>query len=131
MPTRSARDMLPASHGALLAALLGALLAGGCASFEGLAPKAVRTDAAGLAASRSLAGARLSPAAWPSAAWWQRFGDPQLDALIGEALAGNPGTRGARARIDKAVALAASSGAALAPQASAGVDLTQIGRAHV
>jgi NodT family efflux transporter outer membrane factor (OMF) lipoprotein len=108
-----------------LASLLAALLAAACASFDGLAPKAVGTDAAGLAASRSLAGARLSPAAWPSAAWWQRFGDSQLDALIDEALAGNPGVGSARARIDRAVALAASSGAALAPQASAGADLTR------
>ncbi|MFH1045267.1 MAG: efflux transporter outer membrane subunit [Pseudomonadota bacterium] len=108
-----------------LGALLGALLAGGCASFDGLAPKAVGTDAAALAASRSLAGARLSPADWPTAAWWQRFGDPQLDALIGEALAGNPGMGSARARIDKAVAFAAGSGAALAPQAGAGADLTR------
>ena len=110
---------------ALFAALLGAVLAGGCASFDGLAPKSVGTDAAALAASRSLAGVRLSPAAWPTAAWWQRFGDPQLDALIGEALAGTPGTASARARIDRAAALAAASGAALAPQASAGADLTR------
>jgi NodT family efflux transporter outer membrane factor (OMF) lipoprotein len=117
--------MVTASLRVPLAALLGALLAGGCASFDGLAPKAVGTDAAGLAASRSLAGAKLSPAAWPSAAWWQRFGDPQLDALISEALAGSPGMGSARARIDRAVALAASTGAALAPQASAGADLTR------
>ena len=106
-----------------LAVPLVVVLAAGCASFDGLAPKAVRTDPAVLAASHSLAGAKLSPAAWPSAAWWRRFGDPQLDALIGEALAGNPGMGSARARVDRAVALAAVSGAALAPQASAGADL--------
>jgi len=108
-----------------LASLLAALLTAACASFDGLAPKAVQADAAGLAASQSLAGARLSSAAWPSSAWWQRFGDPQLDALIAEALAGSPGMGSARARIDKAVALAASSGAALAPQASASADVTR------
>jgi hypothetical protein len=68
--TRHRQDMMQSALRAPLAALLGALLAGGCASFDGLAPKAVGTDAAGLAASRSLAGARLSPAAWPTAAWW-------------------------------------------------------------
>jgi NodT family efflux transporter outer membrane factor (OMF) lipoprotein len=125
MLTRHRKDMVQSGLRAPLAALLGALLAGGCASFDGLAPKSVKADAAALAASRSLAGARLSPAAWPSAAWWQRFGDPQLDALIAEALAGNPGVGSALARIDKAVALAASSGAALAPQASAGADVTR------
>ena len=108
-----------------LASLLAAVLATACASFDGLAPKAVQADAAALAARQSLAGARLSPAAWPSAAWWQRFGDPQLDALIAEALAGNPGMGSARSRIDRAVALAAGAGAALAPQASASADITR------
>ena len=61
--------MVAASFRTPLTALLGALLAGGCASFDGLAPKAVQADAAGLAASHSLAGARLSPAAWPTAEW--------------------------------------------------------------
>jgi NodT family efflux transporter outer membrane factor (OMF) lipoprotein len=108
-----------------LACVLAALLSAACASFDGLAPKSVLTDDAALASNRTLAGTKLSPAAWPTAAWWQRFGDPQLDALIDEALAGNPGMGSARARIDKAVALAASSGAALAPQASAGADVTR------
>ncbi len=108
-----------------IAPLAAALLAAGCASFDGLAPKAVRTDASTLAASNSLSGANASTAAWPAANWWQRFGDPQLDLLIAEALAGNPGVGGARARIDKAIALAASSGAALAPQANASAELTR------
>lgn len=117
--------MVLASVRVALAALLGAVLAGGCANFKGLAPRAARTDAAALAASRALADAKLSPAAWPTAAWWQRFGDPQLDALITEALAGNPGVASARSRIDRAAALAASFGAALAPQGSAGADVTR------
>lgn len=125
MLTRHRRDMVQSGLRVPLASLLAALLTAACANFDGLAPKAVQADAARLAASRSLAGARLSPAAWPTAEWWQRFGDPQLDALIAEALAGNPGVGSARARIDKAVALAASSGAALAPQASAGADVTR------
>ena len=128
MRSRQKPSIVPGSSRAALAALLGALLAGGCASFDGLAPKALATDPAALAASGALAGARLSPAAWPTAAWWQRFGDPQLDALIAEALAGNPGTASARARIDKAVALAAISGAALSPQIGAGAD---VARQHI
>ena len=118
---QSALRILHLRHASVLAALLTAA----CASFDGLTPKSVQTDAAALAANRSLAGATLSPAAWPSSAWWERFGDPQLDALIAAALAGNPGMGSARARIDKAVALAASSGAALAPQASASADVTR------
>ena len=114
----------PPLHAAI-STLTAALLAAGCASFDGLATKAVRTDAAELSADKSLAEANVSAAAWPAANWWQRFGDPQLDALIAEALAGNPGVGAARARIDRAVALAAISGAALAPQANAGVNVTR------
>ena len=111
---------------AALAALVGtALLAAGCASFDGLAPKARRTDAATLATRASLADAKLTAATWPAADWWRRFGDPQLDALIDEALAGNPGMTSARARIDRALALAANYGAALAPQANAGVNVVR------
>jgi NodT family efflux transporter outer membrane factor (OMF) lipoprotein len=122
---RHREDMVQPGLRAPLALLLAASLAAGCASFDGLAPKAVQADPAALAASRSVSGTELSPAAWPTAAWWQRFGDPQLDALIAEALAGNPGMASARARIDKAVALAASSGAALAPQADAVASVTR------
>jgi NodT family efflux transporter outer membrane factor (OMF) lipoprotein len=114
----------PRLHAAI-STLAAALLAAGCASFDGLATKAVRTDAAELSADKSLAEANVFAAAWPAANWWRRFGDPQLDALIAEALAGNPGVGAARARIDRAVALAAISGAALAPQANAGVNVTR------
>ncbi|MGP1677426.1 MAG: efflux transporter outer membrane subunit [Burkholderiales bacterium] len=118
------RARLRAPLACALASLAAALLAAGCASSDGLATKAVRIDPAALAANTTLGDAKLSAAAWPAANWWQRFGDPQLGALIEEALAGNPGMGSARARIDKTVALAASAGAALAPQANAGADLT-------
>ena len=108
-----------------VAALAACLLAAGCASFDGLRPRSARTDAAALAAGKSLSEASRPAAAWPAADWWRRFGDPQLDALIDETLAGNPGLGGARARIDKAAALAAGYGAALAPQATAGATLTR------
>lgn len=124
MRARQMQTSSPAAQRARLTALLAAVLAG-CASFDGLAPKSVVADPAALAASGTLAGAKLSPADWPSAAWWQRFGDPQLDALIAEALVGNPGMGSARARIDKAAALAAVSGAALSPQLDAGAAITR------
>ncbi len=107
-----------------IAILAAALLAAGCASFDGLAPRAVRTDPASLAAKTSLATVNPS-AAWPAADWWRRFGDPQLNALIAEALAGNPGMSSARARIERARAFAASYGATLAPQANAGANVTR------
>ncbi len=110
---------------ALPACLVAAALAAGCASFEGIAPRSARTEAAALASSATLADLRLADATWPVANWWQRFGDPQLDRLIEEALAGNPGMGSARARIDRARALAANYGAALEPQATAGANITR------
>jgi NodT family efflux transporter outer membrane factor (OMF) lipoprotein len=102
-----------------------ALLVAGCASSGGLAPRAKPNDAASLQASRSLEGAPLSPAAWPAADWWTRFGDAQLNALVDEALADSPSIGIARARLDRAGALAVAAGAALAPQASAGFDVNR------
>ena len=121
----SKRRILPIQFRASLTVVAATLLVCACANFRGIAPKSVRMDPASLAAARSLADAKLSPADWPTAAWWQGFGDPQLNALIAEALAGSPGIGSARARIDKASAVATGYGAALAPQASAGADLTR------
>lgn len=56
---------------------------------------------------------------WPAANWWQAWGDPQLDALIGEALAGNPDLQMAAARLAAADAAAAQSRVGLRPTLSA------------
>ncbi|WP_160142193.1 TolC family protein [Pigmentiphaga humi] len=58
---------------------------------------------------QNAAGAGIAPAAGP---WWQAFGDPMLDQLIGQALAGNFGIAEAQARLQAARRLA---GAAQAP----------------
>jgi NodT family efflux transporter outer membrane factor (OMF) lipoprotein len=54
------------------------------------------------------------------ARWWTRLGDPQLDALVDEALRGSPGVAAAAARVARAQAVALAAGAALEPQATAG-----------
>jgi len=107
------------------AALALTLLAAGCASTEDLAPRARLNDAGSLEAGRSLSAAPVSPDAWPDADWWTRFGDPQLDALIAEALAGTPAVGIVRARVDKAMALAAVAGAPLDPHVGIGADLNR------
>lgn len=56
---------------------------------------------------------------WPSDAWWEGYEDPQLSALITEALAGSPSLAIAEARVRRAQALAQQAGAALAPQLGA------------
>jgi multidrug efflux system outer membrane protein len=54
----------------------------------------------------------------PKGAWWARFGDPELDALIRKALAESPTLALASARLAQARALEAASSAALFPQVS-------------
>ncbi|TKC88707.1 efflux transporter outer membrane subunit [Trinickia terrae] len=52
---------------------------------------------------------------WPAMDWAKQFGDPQLPALIGEALQGNPTIDQARARIEKASSYVGSAKSTLYP----------------
>jgi NodT family efflux transporter outer membrane factor (OMF) lipoprotein len=106
------------------AAVLSAVFAAaGCASMGEQGRRAVPTDASTLAASRSLGGsAAMSPAAWPAREWWAALGDPQLDRLVEEALAGSPNLRVAKARFDQAMASASTLDAARSVQATASLD---------
>ncbi|ANB19405.1 Efflux transporter, outer membrane factor lipoprotein, NodT family [Dokdonella koreensis DS-123] len=80
------------------------VLAAGCASTHGLRPEGRLRDPDSLAARSSLGQVEVSAAAWPRRDWWRSLGDPQLDALIAEALAGNPGLEAADARSRQALA---------------------------
>jgi len=62
---------------------------------------------------------------WPDDAWWQAYGDAQLNALMAEALAGAPSIAVAQARLRQAQALADSAGAARAPQLSANASVSE------
>ncbi|HET7267314.1 MAG TPA: efflux transporter outer membrane subunit [Oleiagrimonas sp.] len=90
----------------LVAACAMAVLLGACASSQGIKPSGHMIDAGSLHAERSLAGAALTRATWPRANWWTALGDPQLDALIAEALKHNPDIAIASARARKAAAKA-------------------------
>lgn len=96
-----------------------ALALAGCASTAGLEPAAAPRGPDTLAASRSLAGAPHSPAAFPDQDWWRTFGDPQLDALIAEALRGTPSLATADARLRQARAQAGLAAAARKPTVGA------------
>ena len=65
-------------------------------------------------------------AAWPGEGWWLAYGDPQLEALIGEGLRDAPDIAIAAARMRHAAAQAQEAGAKLRPsldaQASAGFE---------
>src|ERR1700694_6259717 len=98
----------------VLVATLAALLAG-CVERGDWKPAPKREPQA-LSAQQTLAGARLDAAAGPPDLWWHGYGDPQLDALVAEALAGSPslGIAQARLRAAQAQAIAAGAGAAAA-----------------
>jgi NodT family efflux transporter outer membrane factor (OMF) lipoprotein len=102
-----------------------ALLVASCASMGDKSTQAIARDANRLAATQSLAGAPLSAAAWPALDWWKSFKDPQLDALVAEALADSPTLRVAAARTRKAMAFAESEQAALYPQVNADLEVTR------
>lgn len=55
--------------------------------------------------------------AWPAMDWATRFGDPQLSALISEAVATSPTLADARARVAKASAYTEQAHAAIGPSA--------------
>jgi NodT family efflux transporter outer membrane factor (OMF) lipoprotein len=80
----------------------------------GPAPEPAKSGA--IAAARSLAGASQE---WPRDQWWQDFGDPQLDTLVSEALAGSPTVAQAAARLRVALAHADLARAARLPSAGA------------
>jgi NodT family efflux transporter outer membrane factor (OMF) lipoprotein len=87
----------------------------GCATPGGLHPTAKTLDARSLQSGQSLAQVPLSPSAWPAQDWWASFGDPQLSALIEEALKNNPSLDEAQARARQAQAVADSADAARLP----------------
>lgn len=64
---------------------------------------------------------------WPTERWWDSYGDPQLTALIDEALAGAPTLDQASARVRRAAAVAQQAGARLQPtlDATASAGLVQ------
>ncbi len=91
-------------------ALAGAALLAACAPFGARAPAPMPLDATAVA---GVSGASAMPAV--SERWWQAFHDPQLDALVDEALANSPSLAGARARLESAGALARAARAARLP----------------
>jgi NodT family efflux transporter outer membrane factor (OMF) lipoprotein len=98
-----------------LAALLAALLLGGCSGFS-LGPF---FDTPKVEPPASFEAADAAPV-WPGAEWWQGFRSPELNRLIADAMAGNRDLKAALRRIDEAEANVRIAGAALLPTLAAG-----------
>ena len=111
-------------------------LLAGCVSSGGLHTTATPIDPATLAATQSLQRLDAATSTWPSQDWWTGLGDPQLNALITEALRDNPGLAVADARARAAQAQVGSAQAARGPTVNAGAGLsgarlpTEIGGGH-
>nr|WP_239482278.1 efflux transporter outer membrane subunit [Pseudomonas insulae] len=93
-----------------------------CIDSHGIVPQSQRLAAQQLALGGAIAGARQA-AGWPQAAWWQAFGDPQLDAWMATALADSPSLASATARLRQARAQAGVVEAAEAPQLDAALSM--------
>ncbi|WP_425491590.1 efflux transporter outer membrane subunit [Cognatiluteimonas sedimenti] len=106
--------------------LAAALALAGCASTHGLAPATAPRDADSLAAARSIGAGAPSDAAFPTQDWWTAFGDPQLDALVAEALAGTPRLDAADARTRQAQAQAGLADALRKPTLGASAQETGV-----
>jgi NodT family efflux transporter outer membrane factor (OMF) lipoprotein len=102
--------------GALVAVALA-----GCADFGGIGTASAPRPVAELGAAQTLQTAAVGD--WPQQQWWQRFGDPQLDALIDEALAHSPSMEDAVARLHMAQAYTGSTRAALYPHIDGALDI--------
>ncbi len=124
--TTRAPRRAPAAALPFVTLLASALLLAGCASGRGLAPQLTATDADTLATARSLAAEPLSAADFPRSDWWTAFGDPQLDALIDEALRDSPTLAAADARARSAQAQAGLADAQRAPTLGASARLSGV-----
>ncbi|MEO5962728.1 MAG: efflux transporter outer membrane subunit [Thermomonas sp.] len=107
----------------LLLAAACTLLLSSCASTEGLTSQSHPGDAAALSASAALGKVEVSDIAWPDEHWWTTFGDPQLDALIDEALVASPAIDAADARTRKALAQSGLADAMRQPSLGAGAQV--------
>jgi len=106
---------------ALAATAIASLAA--CANFSGIDPVAQPRDAASLSLGTSDA-ANAGTMQAIDAAWWQGFGDSQLNSLIDQALASSPNLKLAQTRIARAQAGLDLADTGLKPRVDAAVDIT-------
>jgi NodT family efflux transporter outer membrane factor (OMF) lipoprotein len=105
---------------ALIAA--GLVATGGCAQLPEMHSSPAVKEVAQLGSAQSFS---APEAAWPGDGWWRAYHDPQLDALIGEALRGSPDLDLARARVSAAAGAAQIVGATRMPEVTGDVLLNE------
>lgn len=105
----------------LAAAAVSVLLLSACASYKGIESTAQPQEPAAYATASTLP---QQDGAWPDLSWPRTIGGAPLQALVDEALAGNPGLQIAAARVAAARAVAEATGAAEKPTIGAGFSST-------
>jgi NodT family efflux transporter outer membrane factor (OMF) lipoprotein len=114
---------IPVQKGiAALAVLMISLVVAGCASTRGIAPQARGIEASSLDAGAALRAANAD-AQWPAADWWSAYNDPQLNAWIEAARAGNPTLAVAQARVREAQSMVGVARAVLSPQVNGNLSI--------
>jgi NodT family efflux transporter outer membrane factor (OMF) lipoprotein len=98
------------------------LAAGGCAQLPRMDPPPAVKGVEQLGTSNSFA---APPVVWPADGWWRAYGDPQLGALIEEALRDSPDLEMARARLHAAMAAVQGAGAARIPEVTGSALLNE------
>jgi len=107
---------------AALAVLTISLVIAGCASTRGIAPQARGIEASSLDAGAAIRAANAD-AQWPAADWWRAYNDPQLNAWIEAAHAGNPTLAVAQARVREAQSMVGVARAVLSPQVNGNLSI--------
>jgi NodT family efflux transporter outer membrane factor (OMF) lipoprotein len=119
-PARTARRT------ALLASLSAAALAA-CATLPPPAPARVAKAPSAYATAQSFT---VPAAEWPGDQWWTAYGDPQLDQLVSEALAGSPNLAAAQARVRSARAAVAQARASQLPMISGNASVEEMKQSY-
>lgn len=104
------------------------LLTIGIASLSGCAPLPRLDAAPAMKRIDQLGGAEAFVApvtAWPGDGWWHSYGDPQLDALIDEALKGSPDLDLAQARLKAAAAQVQGIAGTRLPEVTASAEIAE------
>ena len=107
---------------AALTVLTFSLIIAGCASTGGIAPQDKQADAAQLDAGSAIRAANAE-AGWPASDWWRGYDDPQLNAWIEAAVAGNPSLAAAQARVREARSMVGVAQAGLLPQINGSMSI--------
>jgi NodT family efflux transporter outer membrane factor (OMF) lipoprotein len=99
----------------------------GCAAVPRLGPEPQAKAVESYATGQSF---QAPSAAWPDDGWWRRYNDPQLNALVDEALRNSPTLVEAEARVRRARSLAEQARAATLPSLSANGQVATVRQSY-